>query len=135
MELKLEKLYRRDYVKTEAGALTVTWAGAEKRQRNLYKIQELHLPHLKKFLVGIGYEIVYQGLLGFAQVQKFNARFAGRNGPSLDPGPGIDPRDPSARIDDPIVGQPYLQLQRVSGGDPRMQVQTDPARGQVSCPA
>lgn len=55
---KLEKLNNYNYMIDESGAKTVTWEGADKRTRNLYKLQEYHRPILKKFLDSLGYDIV-----------------------------------------------------------------------------
>ena len=55
---KLEKLQDFDYETTESGAKTVTFEGSDKRQRNLYKIQEHNRSKLKEFINSLRYEII-----------------------------------------------------------------------------
>ncbi|MAH51761.1 hypothetical protein CMI37_38445 [Candidatus Pacearchaeota archaeon] len=57
-KVQLEKLSGFDYDVDENGVKTVSFDGLEKRQRNLYKLQELHRPIMKAFLNSLGYEIV-----------------------------------------------------------------------------
>ena len=57
-KLELETLKGNDYEVMESGAKTVTFDGLDKRIRNLYKLQDLHRPILKKFLSSLGYEVV-----------------------------------------------------------------------------
>ena len=54
----LKPLTKSDYELGSDGVKTVTFGGMAKREKNLYILQNLHRPILKKFLESLGYSII-----------------------------------------------------------------------------